>query len=280
MNDLFVRIRFLIPTLPRAEKAIAEALLDNPEAITVMTLAELAKESGSSEASIIRFCRRLGFRGYTEMKNGFKTALDENDEIYTESINLQDNMRTILEKVYKSNVQTLSDTLILADEEYEKALHALVNASKINFFGVGDAYAACQFAYMKFSRLGVACSAHSDVMLQLAEAGNMSEGMVALAISYEGRSRNIVEAMKIAKQNGATTICITKMNKSPLLRYSDINLFIAVNDLTIGRDTVTRRVADQFILDALYLGYTMRKTNKNFKTHLKGIQEAIDRNKI
>ena len=68
MNDLFVRIRFLIPTLPRAEKAIAEALLDNPEAITVMTLAELAKESGSSEASIIRFCRRLGFRGYTEMK--------------------------------------------------------------------------------------------------------------------------------------------------------------------------------------------------------------------
>ena len=81
MNDLFVRIRFLIPTLPRAEKAIAEALLDNPEAITVMTLAELAKESGSSEASIIRFCRRLGFRGYTEMKNGFKTALDENDEI-------------------------------------------------------------------------------------------------------------------------------------------------------------------------------------------------------
>ena len=63
MNDLFVRIRFLIPTLPRAEKAIAEALLDNPEAITVMTLAELAKESGSSEASIIRFCRRLGFRG-------------------------------------------------------------------------------------------------------------------------------------------------------------------------------------------------------------------------
>ena len=108
----------------------------------------------------------------------------------------------------------------------------------------------------------------------------MCEGMVALAISYEGRSRNIVEAMKIAKQNGATTICITKMNKSPLLRYSDINLFIAVNDLTIGRDTVTRRVADQFILDALYLGYTMRKTNKNFKTHLKGIQEAIDRNKI
>ena len=61
MNDLFVRIRFLLPSLPRAEKAIASALLENPEAITHLTLAEIARESGSSEASIIRFCKRMGW---------------------------------------------------------------------------------------------------------------------------------------------------------------------------------------------------------------------------
>ena len=63
MNDLFVRIRFLLPSLPRAEKAIASALLENPEAITHLTLAEIARESGSSEASIIRFCKRMGYEG-------------------------------------------------------------------------------------------------------------------------------------------------------------------------------------------------------------------------
>ena len=265
MNDLFVRIRFLLPSLPRAEKAIASALLENPEAITHLTLAEIARESGSSE----------GYDGYSSMKEDFIRALAEGMEIHSEDIKVSDDMKTILKKVYQSNVQMLSDTLVLADDEnYEKALDALLKAREIHFFGVGDAFAVCQLAYMKFGRLGIPCSVHSDVMLQMMTAGNLTS-----EDSYEGRSRNVVEAMKIAKERGAVTISITKMNKSPLLRYTDISLFTAVNDLTVGRDKVTRRVSDQFILDALYLGYTT-KINKGYKKQLQKIQTVIDCNKI
>ncbi|MGL5437565.1 MAG: MurR/RpiR family transcriptional regulator [Lachnospiraceae bacterium] len=279
MNDLLVRIRFLLPSLPRAEKAIAQELLENPEAITHMTLAEISRESGSSEASIIRFCKRMGHDGYSSLKEAFIRSIAEGTELQSEGIDVSDDMETILKKVYQSNVQTLSDTLVLADEGYEKALCALLKARSIHFFGTGDAFAVCQLAFMKFSRLGLTCSAHSDVMLQLVTAGNLGSEDVAIAISYEGRSKNVVQAMKIAKEAGATTICITKMNKSPLMKYIDISLFIAVNDLTVGRDKVTRRVADQFILDALYLGYTT-KIGKNFGAHLKRIQTAIDCNKL
>lgn len=59
MNELMVKLRFLIPTLPRAEKAVAQALLEKPELICLMTLAELARETDSSDASIIRFCRKM-----------------------------------------------------------------------------------------------------------------------------------------------------------------------------------------------------------------------------
>ena len=204
MNDLFVRIRFLLPSLPRAEKAIASALLENPEAITHLTLAEIARESGSSEASIIRFCKRMGYDGYSSMKEDFIRALAEGMEIHSEDIKVSDDMKTILKKVYQSNVQMLSDTLVLADDEnYEKALDALLKAREIHFFGVGDAFAVCQLAYMKFGRLGIPCSVHSDVMLQMMTAGNLTSEDVALAVSYEGRSRNVVEAMKIAKERGA-----------------------------------------------------------------------------
>ena len=164
-------------------------------------------------------------------------------------------------------------------KKYPEALDALLKAKEIHFFGVGDAFAVCQLAYMKFGRLGIPCSVHSDVMLQMMTAGNLTSEDVALAVSYEGRSRNVVEAMKIAKERGAVTISITKMNKSPLLRYTDISLFTAVNDLTVGRDKVTRRVSDQFILDALYLGYTT-KINKGYKKQLQKIQTVIDCNKI
>lgn len=280
MNELIVKIRFLIPSLPRAEKAIAQALLDNPEAILTMNLATIARESGSSEASVIRFCKHMGFDGFTAMKQAFTLALAEGTQLQSEDISVSDDMKTILKKVFQSNVQTLNDTLILANETtYNEALLALLQAKSIHFFGVGDAQAVCELAYMKFSRLGIPCTAHSDVMLQLVTAGNMKKEDVAIAISYEGRSQNVVQAMRIAKQSGATTISITKMNKSPLLRYTDISLFIAVSDLTIARDKVTRRVADQFIMDALYLGYITKKKN-DYATQLRRIQSAIDCNKI
>ena len=89
-------------------------------------------------------------------------------EIHSEDIKVSDDMKTILKKVYQSNVQMLSDSLVLADDEnYEKALDALLKAREIHFFGVGDALAVCQLAYMKFGRLGIPCSVHSDVMLQM-----------------------------------------------------------------------------------------------------------------
>jgi len=279
MHDIFVRIRFLLPSLPRAEKKIADSLLENPDAITQMTLAEISRESGCSEASIIRFCKRMGFSGYSALKEAFIRSVSAETGFQDEVLNDSDSMQEIMQKVYQSNVQTLSDTLVLADVAYEQALDALLNAESIHFFGAGDAFAVCELALMKFSRLGVRCSAHSDTMLQLITAGNLTPKDVAVAISYEGRTKCVVESMRTAKKAGATTISITKMYKSPLLRYSDINLFISVNDLTVGRDKVTRRVADQFILDVLYIGYTT-KSNKNFSKKLKDIQSTIDQNKL
>ena len=205
-----------LPTSP--EKAFAQALLENPEAITQLTLAAIAAESGSSEASIIRFCKRMGYHGYSGLKEAFTAAIAEGEEIHEEGIEETDGIEVILKKVFQSNVQTLQNTMVLANDGYQAALDAIISAKSIHFFGVGDAFAACQFAFMKFCRLGIPCSAYSDVMLQYTIADNLGPGDVALAVSYEGRSRNVVQAMKIAKKRGATTISITKMNKS---RFSD-----------------------------------------------------------
>lgn len=279
MNEIFVKIRFLMKTLPRAEKVIAGALLENPEAITNMTLAEISRESGTSEASIVRFCKRMGYSGYSEMKNDFIRCLAEGVEVQPEELESSDDMSTIIRKVYQSNLQTMSDTLVLATDDYEKAVNAMVKADSIHFFGVGDAYAVCLLAQMRFARLGIKCILNSDVMMQMIDANNMNENDVAIAISFEGRSQNVVEAMRIAKEAGATTICITKRNKSPLLKYTDINLFISVNDLTVGKDKATRRIADQFIMDVLYFGYIMR-SGKRYKSQFQKVQKAIDKNKI
>lgn len=281
MKDILVKIRLSIPSLPRAEKAIAEALMEHPEAITYMTLSEISKESGSSEASVIRFCKRMGFCGYSALQQAIAEAIEEENVLHPEDLHVsdKDSLSEITRKVYQSNVQTLTDTMVLIDEQCDRALEALLAAKSIHFFGAGDAYAVCQLSYMKFKRLGIPCSAEGDVMLQMITASNMSKGDVAIAISYDGRSKNVVEALRIAKQMGAATISITKKRKTPLLRYTDICLFIAVNDLSFDREKVTRRVADQFIMDVLYMGYMMR-SGRNYKEQLRKTQIAIDGNKI
>lgn len=279
MNDILIKTRFLLPTLPRAEKLVAKYLLDNPDSIRNITLLILAQETGSSDTSIIRFCRRLGYDGFSSFKQSFmEAAVDENKTI-TQEIYSEDSMIDILNKVFKHNIETLNNTLALVSEDYSKALEALLKAKSVHFFGVGDAYIVANLAYMKFSRLGYGGSAHSDVTLQLITASLLSENDVALAISYSGASDNIVKAMKVAKDAGATTICITQMNKSPLLKYTDINLFISTSDLTVGKDIVSRRVADQAIIEALYLG-VLTKTERDGASFIKKTQKAIDLNKI
>ena len=132
MNEILVKIRFLLPTLPRAEKAIAGALAEHPEAVTYMTLAEIAKESGSSEASVIRFCKRMGYSGYSALQRDMGLALAEDSVSQTEELRVydSDNMSEIMKKVYQSNVQTLTDTMALAGEQCEKALEALPEVAR------------------------------------------------------------------------------------------------------------------------------------------------------
>lgn len=279
LEDLLTMIRSVIPSLTRAEKAVAESVIENPEAVSHLTLVQLSRESRSSDATVIRFARSIGFDGFSAMKEAFAKGVAERGEIPVLNISKSDDMKSILKKVYQSNIQILTDTLDLADDSYESALDAMLRAKAIHFFGVGDAHSACEQASMKLSRMGIESSAQSDVMLQLTTAGNMTQEDVAIAVSYEGRSKNVVESLRVAKMQGATTIGVTGISKSPLLRFTDISLRIGVSDLTYGRDKVTRRVADQFILDALVLGYQIKNRRVPAK-QLQRIQEIIDKNKI
>lgn len=279
MSDIFVKINFLLPTLPRVEKIAAKYILENPENIRNMNLLMLAQESGSSDTSIIRFCKRLGYEGFASFKQSFIESMIDSNKTITQEIYREDSMAKILEKIFKHNIQTLNDTLSLISDNYSKALEIIMNAKSIHFFGVGDAHIAALFGYIKFSRIGYTCSAHSDVCLQLIASSLLTKDDVVIAISYSGASQNIIKAVKNAKESGATTICITQMNKSPISKYIDINLFISTSDLTVGKDIVSRRVAEQAIIEALYLG-VLTKSDKDYAALIKKTQKGIELNKI
>lgn len=134
MNEIMVRIRFQLPSLPRAEKVVAEALLENPEAIANFTLSGLAHETGSSDASIVRFCKRMGYSGYTEFKQAFLSAANEESSERPEKIEAQDDMVTILKKSISQQYADTDRYIVIGNSKLRKSIKRYGKCKIYSFF--------------------------------------------------------------------------------------------------------------------------------------------------
>lgn len=278
MNALTVKLQFLIPTLPRAEKDVAQYMLANIGLVSDMTLNMLADETAVSDATILRLCRRMGFANFIQLRQAFALAAIEDPVETPEAIGRNDSMAEICNKVIHSIAQSLENTKVFFTDEYDRALAAILKAKAVYFFATGDALATCFWASAKFNRVGVPATVCSDVVYQYETALRLTPEDVAIGISNSGRSSNIVRSLKLAKENDAFTIAVTQAGKSPLLKHCDIGLFTAAVETTIGRDSVTKRITELAILEAFYLGI-IYKGEKDYKTMLQKTMLSSELNK-
>lgn len=263
-RNILATTQFLLSSFSSAERKAADYVLGNPQEVSAMSLQEFSKKCGCGQATIMRFCRTIGVSGYSEMKELLADQLSE----YTDtrepiSIKPDISMAEIVENIFEINIMTLRRTLdIAAVKDYEAACDAIIRAKRIVFLSLGDAILPCEFANRRFRRIGLTSYVDSDPDMQLINVCNLSKNDVAIAVSHTGSSRHVVEGIKLAKQFGATTICITQMGKSELTKYSDIKLYNVTTDTTAGKEIIARRIAEQAILEALCMGVVsrMRKT--------------------
>lgn len=263
-RNILATTRFLLPSLTAAEKRVAEFVLASPKEVTRMSLKKLAIRCECGEATIVRLCKTIGVSGYAQLKSLLEVQL-QMPAIQEESVRLSTGrgMGEIVARVFELNILNLRRTLeVAAVEEYENACEVISTANKICFFAIGDAMFPCSYASLRFRRIGYDCYADSDADVQIVNACNMKEGDVAIAISHSGRTKQVVEAMRIAKSRGAVTICITKAGKSELTKYSDIVLYNVTTDTTVDKEIIARRVAEQAMLDAVYMG-VLQKMESN-----------------
>lgn len=281
VRNILATTRFLLPSLTSAEKRVAEFLLASPQEVTHLSLQKLSKRCECGEATVVRFCKSVGVSGYAELKQLLKRQLNQppaNDGIVRTS--QAHGMGEIVESVFELNILNLRKTLEVASiEEYESACKAIATSKKICFFAIGDALFPCSYMCLRFRRIGYDCYADSDADVQIINAYNMGPGDVAIAISHSGRTKQVVEALRIAKEQGATTICITKAGKSELTKYSDIVLYNVTTDSTVDKEIIARRVAEQAMLDAIYVG-VMQKMEADSYERLKEMSENLKVNKL
>ena len=202
--NTLLHIESIYPTLTPAERRVADEVVRNPHHVVHWSITELAKRAGVSDATVVKFCKRLGYKGFQEFKILLAQDVAVRPFLAQGEVEPGNDVRTIKEKIFQANITALQNTVqVLDDEALEAAVEALVKAREIHFYGLGPSGIAALDAEQKFSRIGRRASAVVDTHMQITRAVMLQPGDVVIGISASGtraRSRPL--------QGGQTKRCV------------------------------------------------------------------------
>lgn len=259
--QMLLRLQAVYGSLKRAERSAADLLLAQPAFIAQSSIAMVSEAVGVSQPTFVRLAQRLGYSGYAEMKEVLASDMQaepHSSNMPYADIDERSSAYDIAQRIVHASVQALNDLLfVMHPEDYERAAIALLEAERIAFFGAGDSGVIAQSAFQKFLRAGAVCHTASDGDTQLMLCSLMSETSVCVLISHSGDTSSVVQAAKLAKAAGATTIAVTNYPYSHLAKLCDIVLLTATF-AEYGGEVATKRIAQLAIIESLFIIYRLR----------------------
>ena len=261
-------IRSILPSTKGVERKLADFILNNPEDFINMTTAKLARSIDISEGSIIRFCQQLGFSGFTALKIGVALNIQSQNRFVLGDISIGagGDVFSVMAQVFDSIYNVMHETLGIIDHaELARAADVIMNAQKIEFYGLGTSAPIVQDAYYRFMRIGLNASACVDPHIMSVSASLMQPKCLAIAISHTGRSIQPVMALKEAREHGAGTICISSYAGSPITQHADIKLITSPNGSKTIKEATIARIAHIALLDSLCTYIAMQNSEKTAK---------------
>jgi len=265
----------LLPSLTAGEKKIGNYVLRYPGEVVRLSITELAEACGVSDATIFRFCRKVGTEGYQDFKIALaKESVSPDSLVYADVIP-GDSLMTMAGKIVEANVKALRDTLKVLDvDALDRALNAILAANQVQIYAVGGSGVAARELQFKLMQLGINASAFIDFQMQFISASFLTDADVGIAVSHSGTKRHTVEALKLAKASGATTICITSHPASPVAEVADVKLCTSAWENLVHDDSPSVRNAQLALIDVIYEGIMMRAPQRA-QASLSKADEAI-----
>lgn len=270
-DNILIKIRDMKDSLTPVERTLAEYILDNLEEIPHLSIKSLAQLTKTSDASVLRFCKTMGYSGYRSFIVSISASLGSMDEEqkhqYTD-IQPGDDLTTIISNISRNNIKSIEDTLsVINKDSIARAVKVLRECKRIVFFGIGASGLVGIDAEQKFTRINKMCHTYTDGHSQLTAATLLEKNDVAIFISNSGNTVEILDALDIAKKNGANIIAITKYNKSELAEKANIVLSISTPELTIRSGAMGSRIAMLTVVDILFAGVASAEY-RNVKKYL------------
>ena len=267
------RLRAAHRSVFQAGQKVADYILANPETVIHASVTEVAEAAGVSEASVVRLCQHIGYRGFQDLKVSLARDTVESAKFIHEDVKQGDAVATVARKVIESDISALTETLKVLDmADMQRATDLILKAQRVEFYGIGSAGPVAVDAYYRFLRIGINAVVCIDSHMQAVSATLTGPNVVVVTISHSGSTRETVDATRLAKQCGAHTICITNYAKSPITAYADVVLYTAAAETMFRTEAMTSRIAELSIVDALYVCVALAR----FEDSLANIEKTAE----
>jgi DNA-binding MurR/RpiR family transcriptional regulator len=261
-TDVTSLIRTELPRLAGSLRKVGELILEDPAGVTHCSAAELGRRTGTSQATVTRFCRAIGLDSYQHLlielaqERGRGEVSDWGSAEIGPDISPDDDLERVVQVVGSADLRAVQQTIDRIDlDAMERAAQAVARARRIDVYGVGGSGAVVQETETRLFRIGCSVRGWTEVHAAATSAALLTPADVAVGISHSGATRETIEPFELAKERGATTVAITSDPRSPLAKASDIRL-ISTSTETIfpGRTgSIGGRHSVLVLIDCLYV---------------------------
>lgn len=258
-KGLLARIRTASTALSRAERQVAEFLLQKPHDALEMSIRVLAQACDVSEPTVARFAQSMGFEGFKTFKIAFAKSLATGIPYLHLDVNQADSVRDVLPKVFDRTIAALMEARNSANlTNFEAAVNLLARARRIECYGLGYSGALATDAQLKFFRFGIPTTVFCDAHLQAQSASLLNSDCVVVAFSRTGRTRDMIRSVQLAKNAGAK-ILVLCASGAPMASLADVHLSVDVEEDPDIYTPMTSRLAHLTYIDALAVAVTLMR---------------------
>lgn len=264
----------------KSDKRLADFLLKYPNCVDSETASSLAEKAEVSPATVVRFCRKLGFEGLADMKKS--AAYHNYIESTTTDMNLAkgDSAEDVKNKVIGYMKMVVDQLQVSLDaESLQKAADMLTGAHHVVILSEGGSGTIARAAYDIFLKLALPCRVVEDIMFQMMEISMMGEDDVLLIIVNSGRTHNVIQNAQYAKELGIPTIGIVGPKNSPLSKYLDVEISTSMFNSSYFSDLSAARLCELATVSILHSIMALSRDEKQLE---KGeeIAASIERKRI
>ena len=277
IGSVFEKINSEYYELTSAEKKVADYAVIHQQRTQFMSISELAEESGVAEATISRFCKRLGYKGYSAFKLAIANTAAGRAEVEPSSGKIQpgDSVQQLSHKVYAADQEAMRQTLELIDSErMRRAADMLISAGRVLCMGQGGSMILSQECAHLFSTVMPNFQYVPDSHLQAIAAAQLTPGDVVMYFSYSGSTKELLDNLRIVRERKARSILITRFPKSPGAAYADVVLQCGSREGPLQGGSVAARVAQLFLLDVLF-HEVCRRDPAGYKARQERVAEVL-----